>query len=362
MRKILLFGIVLMLGLAACSESDVSVTGVRLNSNTLTLTVGETERLIAAVLPESATNQNVTWNSDNIAVATVDAQGTIRAVSAGTAIITVKTADGGRTATATVTVKVPVTGVTLDEEEFELAIGSTKELIATVLPTNATNQNVVWSSDDESVATVDDDGVVAAVSEGEAIITVRTEDGNFTATAIVTVIDNTTDEGVMIGNVLWATRNVGAPGTFVRYPENKGMLYQWNRRLGWSSTNPMVNSDGGTTWNSTAPTSTTWETANDPCPTGWRVPTSTEMESLAGAGFEWATRNGVDGQLIGTAPNQIFLPFDGERSTSGSLRGGTFVGTYWSSTGMFGMAFVWSFDGFATNFLANGFSVRCVAE
>ena len=82
----------------------IAVTGVTLNKSNTTLTVGSSERLTATVSPGNASNKNVTWASQNTAIATVDAAGTVTAVSAGTAVITVTTADGGKTASCTVTV------------------------------------------------------------------------------------------------------------------------------------------------------------------------------------------------------------------------------------------------------------------
>ncbi|MDR1809513.1 MAG: hypothetical protein LBR34_03800, partial [Prevotella sp.] len=71
-----------------------------------------------------------------------------------------------------------------------------------------------------------------------------------------TTTSTTTDPGVVINGVRWATRNVDAPGTFAATPESAGMFYQWNRSLGWSSSNPLVNSNGGTTWDNSAPSGT----------------------------------------------------------------------------------------------------------
>ena len=80
------------------------VTGVSLDKTTLTLAVNDTGKLTATVTPDNATNKNVTWKSSNTSVATVSADGTVTAKNAGTATITVTTADGGKTATCTVTV------------------------------------------------------------------------------------------------------------------------------------------------------------------------------------------------------------------------------------------------------------------
>jgi uncharacterized protein YjdB len=156
----------------------------------MTLTAGgDTGTLVATVAPANATNKNVTWASDNEAVATV-VNGVVTPVAAGTATITVTTEDGGKTATCAVTVNpasVAVTGVTLDQSTMTLtAGGDTGTLVATVAPANATNKNVTWSTSNAAVATVAN-GVVTPVAEGTATITVTTEDGGKTATCAVTV-------------------------------------------------------------------------------------------------------------------------------------------------------------------------------
>ena len=85
----------------------VSVTSVTLNKTATSIQVGGTETLTATVLPEDATNQNVTWKSDKPEIATVDANGKVTGVKAGEATITVTTEDGGKTATCKVTVPEP---------------------------------------------------------------------------------------------------------------------------------------------------------------------------------------------------------------------------------------------------------------
>ena len=171
-------------------QISVSVTGVSLDKTEIVLVEGSSEKLTATVEPTNATNKNVTWSSDHEAIATVDQNGTVTARRGGQATITVTTVDGAKTATCKVTVNapqtVPVTGVTLDKAELTLEKGSTGTLKATVEPQNATNNTVTWSSSNPEVATVDN-GVVTAVSAGEAIITVTTEDGAKTATCKVTV-------------------------------------------------------------------------------------------------------------------------------------------------------------------------------
>lgn len=170
---------------------NIPVEGVALDKKDAVLKIGETTALKAAVTPENATNKNVSWSSSDEKIATVK-DGVVTAVSEGTTAITVTTEDGGKTAVCNVTVSgekpevIPVTGVSLDKREAVLKVGETGALTATVAPKNATNKNVSWSSSDEKIAMVKG-GVVTAVSEGKATITVATEDGNKTATCIVTV-------------------------------------------------------------------------------------------------------------------------------------------------------------------------------
>ena len=168
----------------------IHVTGVTLNKTALELTVGDAEQLTATITPSDATDKSVTWSSSNNAVATVDANGKVKAISAGSATITVKTEDGGKTATCAVTVKNPVihvTGVTLNRKEMDLYVGDTGQLTATVTPEDATDKSVTWQSSNNAVATVDAVGRVTACSAGIAYIEVRTNDRGFTVTCKVRV-------------------------------------------------------------------------------------------------------------------------------------------------------------------------------
>jgi len=168
--------------------TSVKVTGVSLNKTSLSLKVNETSTLTATVNPSNATNKNVTWSSDNASIVTVDSNGKVTAKSAGTATITVTTKDGSKTATCKITVtNVEVTGVSLNKGSLSLYVDGTDTLTATVNPSNATNKDVTWSSSDNNVATVDQNGKVIAKGVGTVTITVTTKDGNKTATCEVTV-------------------------------------------------------------------------------------------------------------------------------------------------------------------------------
>ena len=141
---------------------------------------------------------------------------------------------------------------------------------------------------------------------------------------------NTFDEGVVINGIRWATRNVDRPGTFTENPEDSGMHFLWNSRRGWNANNYSERRvrkrvDGRVTRGNS------WAHRNDPCPRGWRVPTLEEMQLLQNANSEWATINGVNGRLFGTAPNQVFLPAAG-LLTWGGVDEKDSEGIYWSST------------------------------
>lgn len=169
-----------------------AVTGVIVSNKAITLTLGGSGRMLTAkVLPDTATNKSITWESSNESVATVSAMGTVTAKAGGQAKIIVKTVDGGFADTCTVTVKAPivpvepdtvhVTGVELPITADTLQIGDTLALIATVLPDTATIQACTWFSSNQEVASVSETGVVKALTVGETTITVSTLDGGFTA-------------------------------------------------------------------------------------------------------------------------------------------------------------------------------------
>ena len=166
-----------------------SVTGVTLDKTSLELIIGDSAPLTATLFPESAYNKSVTWKSSNESVATVDSNGLVTGVGAGNATITVTTADGGISAVCSVTVTDPyaVTGVTLDRTTVELIVGNSVPLTATVSPEDAHNKAVTWRSSNESIATVDSNGLVTGVHAGNATITVITVDGGFKAVCSVTV-------------------------------------------------------------------------------------------------------------------------------------------------------------------------------
>jgi uncharacterized protein YjdB len=179
--------------------NTVAVTGVTLDKTELSLAVGNTETLTATVSPDNAFNKGITWNSSAPAIATVSDSGAVTAKASGNATIIVSTKDGGKIAFCAVTVTdatVYVTGVTLDKTELSLIAGNTETLTATVSPDNAFNKDITWSSSAPAIATVSDSGTVTAIASGNATITVRTADGDKTATCAVTVTALITPNGL----------------------------------------------------------------------------------------------------------------------------------------------------------------------
>ena len=200
-RLIALFTILLSVSLIATysckreKDKSVAVTEVRLDKTATTLFEGDTEELMATVMPENATDKGIEWKSDNESVATVSQTGLVTALKDGSATITVITNDGGFRASCEVTVKkkvIAVTGVKLSAASMTLREGDKGTLTATVEPANATNKNVEWWTSDLDVVSVTStsggsNGYVEARGAGKATVTVKTEDGEFSASCEITV-------------------------------------------------------------------------------------------------------------------------------------------------------------------------------
>ena len=152
------------------------------------VTVGETITLKVEIYPATTTDKNLTFSSSNPDVAVVDEDGNVTAVGVGEAIITIVCGDVTTTITITVD-PILATSITLDTTVKEAIEGDSFQLTATVEPDNVTNATVAWSSSDESIATVDSEGLVHVLKAGECIITAATTDGsNLTAECQLSVL------------------------------------------------------------------------------------------------------------------------------------------------------------------------------
>lgn len=169
-------------------NKKITVTKIALNKSDTIMQVGEYIIVSAVVRPANATDKKVTWSTSNSKVATVSSSGKIVAKKAGTATITATTSNGKKAEIKiTVTEKfINVTSISLNKENATLNVGESVSLSATVLPKDASNKGIIWSSSDESVATVKD-GKVTAKKAGTTTITATSKDGNKKAVCTITV-------------------------------------------------------------------------------------------------------------------------------------------------------------------------------
>lgn len=170
----------------------VPVTGIALSKTTLNMKIKDKVKLAATLKPSNSTRKTPSWFSSNKKVATVAKDGTITAVGNGTAVITAFTETQFADCKVTVSTAAPtpkpvsVTGVAIDKT-LTLKLKATKQLVAAIKPTNATNKALTWTSSNALVAVVDANGKVTAKKVGTAKITVKTKDGGKTSICTVTV-------------------------------------------------------------------------------------------------------------------------------------------------------------------------------
>ena len=168
------------------AQTVVEVESVTLDRHEMTLTEGETNRLVAKVSPSNATDKTISWATSNPAIVSVDKEGNVKGVAVGTATVAASHGNLSDACKITVTASaVPVTSISLDKTTLALAEQDTYQLTATVKPDNATDKNVTWSIANAAIATVSDNGLVTAVAEGATTITAKA--GDKTATCTVTV-------------------------------------------------------------------------------------------------------------------------------------------------------------------------------
>ena len=168
-------------------STPVAVSGVALDKKVATINVGKTVTVKATVTPVNAANKTLAWTSSNTKIATVS-NGVVKGVKAGRVVITAKTTDGSNiSATCTVTVKQPVTSISLSKKAT-MYTGKKLTLKAKVNPANASNKALTWKSYNTKIAKVASNGVVTGVKAGTVKITATAKDGSRkSATCTVTV-------------------------------------------------------------------------------------------------------------------------------------------------------------------------------
>ncbi|NLZ82932.1 MAG: hypothetical protein GX915_04635, partial [Clostridiales bacterium] len=227
-------------GEEATASSKVTVnidsTSMELNHSSYRLGLGDKVNLKANVLPTYA-NQNVTWKSSDTDVATVNSQGKVVGVSYGFATITAITKDGSEVeATCEIEVVKPVKRIHISTGSLSMMTGESAKLTATIEPKSATYDTVLWTSSDDSIALVDDDGNVLALKAGKATITASSDDGSGKkAVCRVTIREGIPTTGIVIMDkkvtmVPGETKNVKIVQTPVNSPDS----------IAWSSNNSSV--------------------------------------------------------------------------------------------------------------------------
>lgn len=209
MKKIFyIFSVITFLSLASCSPvapnndpivEDIKVESVSFDKATISLEVGKGYQLTYKVLPETATNKNVTFSSSQTSVATVTDGGYVTGQSEGDAVITISTIDGNKTATCQISVfdnseeEVPVESIAFNKNELKLKEGDSARLSVIISPSNATNRDYELDSDNKNVATIDDNGNVTAKKEGTTTLRVTSLDAGLQGTCRVTVSKDVVD-------------------------------------------------------------------------------------------------------------------------------------------------------------------------
>lgn len=338
---------------------EVAVESISLNRSTITLEVATSEVLTATVLPSNATEKTVIWSSTDTNIATVEA-GRVTGVAPGSVEITVKC--GAATAKCSVTVIASARAIQLDKTEIVLDVEETETLVATVEPANTTDA-VVWSSSDDTVASVKD-GLVTAVAPGNAQITVKA--GSQSAICSVTVKEPFPVAIDMGLSVKWANVNVGANvpeeygdhfawGELETYyetgyalssspvwKEGKSSGYDWSSYkwcMGSSNTLIKYNVNGsyGDVDNKTV-LEITDDVAHAKFGRKWRIPTDEEWTELReNCSISWTSRSGVTGMLVTSNKNgeSLFLPAASnglDLMTVGGTGTVGYIGRYWSSS------------------------------
>lgn len=261
-----------------------------------------------------------------------------------------------------------VTGVELDATELELEVGGTAVLTATVLPENATDKTVTWTSSAPDIASVDENGTISGLSARNAVITVTTTDGGKTAECKITVATSSTINGhefVDLGlSVKWGTCNVGAESPL-----------EYGDHFAWGEIEPKeeFTEENSLTYGIDIP-DISGDPEYDAARAGWggtwRIPDETAMnELIEECDWEWTTDHDINGfRITGPNGNSIFLPAAGYMN-------GTLLdyagdnGLYWGSTPFesnpiysYGLGFLSSYQGYGIDHRYYGYSIRPVTE
>ena len=211
-------------------------TGIEISTTKENVNVGESIQLTAKTLPMSTSDNEITWSTDNDDVATVDEDGNVYAVSIGSCIIKATSVDGGYEAECEITVVQPANAVLINKHTTSIIVGKSETLTATVSPENTTNKGVEWTSNNNVVAEVDENGIVTAKKAGSAIITATAvSNGEAKDMCEVTVIQPVT--GIALDESSYTMEQLGQMKQLVAtvLPEDAS-----DKSVEWTSSNTSV--------------------------------------------------------------------------------------------------------------------------
>ena len=167
---------------------EVQIKKINLSASSTTMKKGDSQKLNVEIYPEDAKNHEIEFTSSNTKVLTVDNSGTVLAVGNGTAKITAKAKENSVSSSLEIQVYTPVTDLELNVEQLTMQEGDSFIIIPSIYPIDASNKNVKYSVENQTIAQVSSDGKITGKSQGTTTVTVTTEDGNITKTITINVV------------------------------------------------------------------------------------------------------------------------------------------------------------------------------
>ncbi|NLB63101.1 MAG: hypothetical protein GX801_03215, partial [Fibrobacter sp.] len=354
-----------------CIAGEVDFTDFNFIDKSLKLKVNSEFNLIVSYTPTNATLRNLSWLSSDKSVATVDANGKIKALKAGTTVIRA-TAESGKVEECEVTVLIPVESVSFAEQTIEMYLGQDSNQIATVLPKNSADQSLLWTSSNENVAIVDENGKITSIKPGKSTISAIAENGVKAECDVLVKYefldqrDNNIYPLVEIDSQLWMAENLRYLPSLNDAVSEASIpmyyVYDYKDKDVDSAKNTDNYKTYGTLYN--------WLAALSACPAGWHLSTNDEwsvlidyVEDNTGTKLKskdgWERDSGVDEYGFKAMPGGFYS--NEEFSTEG------FYGYWWGAEDSdMSKAYAHYIDEVQYGITKEGakdagFSVRCVA-
>ena len=177
------------------SEINLACDNTTINKGTLT-------NIRIEIIPEDAKNNTVIWETDNSSIAIVDNSGIVTGVNPGTVTITAKNEDNTISKSITLTINSPVTDLNIDKDNITISKGETAQINATVVPEDATNKNIIYSSDNTDIATIDNTGLITGINKGVTTLRVVSENGNIEKNCTINITELNEGDSIIINDGL----------------------------------------------------------------------------------------------------------------------------------------------------------------